>query len=65
MVIKGDTRSLDYSSYRDVTEASYGLFSKLWAHAGDRLYYGIQYLRVPKWDPNFGNYRYSPSVALV
>ena len=33
-----------------------GLFSKLWALFGYRLYYGTQYLGVPKWDPDFGNY---------
>ena len=33
-----------------------GVFSKLWAPLGYRLFYGTYYLGVPKSDPDFGNY---------
>ena len=34
---------------------------KIMGSFGYRLYYGTQYLGVPKWDPNFGNYPYRDS----
>ena len=33
-----------------------GCFQNYGAPFGYRFYYGIHYLGVPKWDPNFGNY---------
>ena len=37
-------------------QRGFGLFSKLWAPFGYRLYYGTYYVGVPKRDPNFGSY---------
>ena len=31
---------------------------------GCELYHGTYYLRVPQWDPNFGNYPYVPMPYL-
>ena len=43
----------------NVIVSEYGLFPKLWAAFGYRLYYGTKYSVVPIWDPNFGNYPYA------